>query len=99
MEFSLNCFSSLDNRLTDGGKVVSPMHRPHFTPQKLYFSASGTHFCQRLSTPQVHSAAGRIAYLRSSFLWPQNSLFIRHESLKLLSDTCPEGHQATAKLL
>jgi hypothetical protein len=24
----------LDNRLTDGGKVVSPTHRPHFTPQK-----------------------------------------------------------------
>jgi hypothetical protein len=22
----------LDNRLTDGGKVVSPMHRLHFTP-------------------------------------------------------------------
>jgi hypothetical protein len=26
----------LDNRLTDGGKVVSPTHRPHFTPQKHY---------------------------------------------------------------
>jgi hypothetical protein len=25
----------LDNRLTDGGKVVSPMHLPHFTPQKI----------------------------------------------------------------
>jgi hypothetical protein len=24
----------LDNRLTDGAKVVSPTHRPHFTPQK-----------------------------------------------------------------
>jgi hypothetical protein len=23
----------VDNRLTDGGKVVSRMHRPHFTPQ------------------------------------------------------------------
>jgi hypothetical protein len=33
------------NRLTDGGKVVSPTHRPHFTPQKHNFSASGTHFC------------------------------------------------------
>jgi hypothetical protein len=42
----------LDNRFRDGGKVVSPMHRPRFTPQKQYFSASGTHFCYRLSKPQ-----------------------------------------------
>jgi hypothetical protein len=35
----------LDNRLTDGGKVVSPMHRQSYTPQKHYFSASGTNFC------------------------------------------------------
>jgi hypothetical protein len=34
----------LDNRLTDGGKVVSLMHRPCSTPQKHYFSASGTNF-------------------------------------------------------
>jgi hypothetical protein len=34
----------LDNRLTDGSKVVSPKHRPHFTPQKHYFSACGIHF-------------------------------------------------------
>jgi hypothetical protein len=27
----------LDNRLIDGGKVVSPTHRPHFTPQKHFF--------------------------------------------------------------
>jgi hypothetical protein len=35
----------LDNRLTDGGKVVSLTHRPHSTPQKHYFSAFGTNFC------------------------------------------------------
>jgi hypothetical protein len=36
----------LDSRLTDGGEVVSPMHPPHFTPQKhYYFNVSGTHFC------------------------------------------------------
>jgi hypothetical protein len=29
----------LDNRLTDGGKVVSPTHRPRSTPHKHYFSA------------------------------------------------------------
>jgi hypothetical protein len=34
----------LDNRLTDGVKVVSLTHRPHFTPQK-HLSASGTLFC------------------------------------------------------
>jgi hypothetical protein len=31
----------LDNRLTDGGKVVSPKRRPPFTPGKI----SDTHFC------------------------------------------------------
>jgi hypothetical protein len=35
----------LDSRLTDGGKVVSPTHRPRSTPQKHYFSAFGPHFC------------------------------------------------------
>jgi hypothetical protein len=39
----------LDNRNTDGGKVVCLMHS---TPQKHYFSVSGTHFCYRLSKPQ-----------------------------------------------
>jgi hypothetical protein len=36
--------TQLDNLLTDGGTVISPMHRPRSTPQKL-FSASVTHFC------------------------------------------------------
>jgi hypothetical protein len=35
----------LDNRLTDGGKVVSPRHRSRSTSEKHYCSASGTHFC------------------------------------------------------
>jgi hypothetical protein len=35
----------IDNWLKDGGKVVSPTHRPHFTPQKYYCSASGINFC------------------------------------------------------
>jgi hypothetical protein len=43
----------LDNRLTDGGKVVSPTHLPKITPQKhYYFSVSGTHFCWMFSEPQ-----------------------------------------------
>jgi hypothetical protein len=41
--------TGLDNRLTDGGKVVSLTHKPHFTRQKHYFYVSGTHFCSRLS--------------------------------------------------
>jgi hypothetical protein len=31
----------LDNRLTDGGEVVSPMRRPPFIPRKIPI----THFC------------------------------------------------------
>jgi hypothetical protein len=38
--------------VTDDGEVVCTMHRPSSTPQKHYFSASGTHFCQWLSKPQ-----------------------------------------------
>jgi len=40
----------------DGGKVVSPTHRPPLPPG----NTPGTHFCQRLSRPQGHSAKGRI---------------------------------------
>jgi hypothetical protein len=37
----------LDNRLIDGGKVVSPTHQPRFTPQKHYyfFNVSSTNLC------------------------------------------------------
>jgi hypothetical protein len=42
----------LDNRLTDGGKVVSPTHRQRFIPQKHYMYASHTHFCWRLGKHQ-----------------------------------------------
>jgi rRNA maturation protein Nop10 len=39
-------YYALTENSTDDGKVVSPTHPPHFTPQKHYnFSASGTHFC------------------------------------------------------
>ena len=40
----------------DGGKVVSPTHRPPLPTG----NAPGTHFCQRLSRPQGHNAIGRI---------------------------------------
>jgi hypothetical protein len=44
--------AALDNRLTDSGEFVSPTQRQSSTPQKHYFSASGTHFCYSLSKPQ-----------------------------------------------
>jgi hypothetical protein len=40
----------------DSGKVVSLTHRPPLPPGNV----PGTHFCQRLSRPQGHSAIGRI---------------------------------------
>jgi hypothetical protein len=43
----------IDNPLADSGKVVSPMHQPRSTLQKHYFSATGTHFCQRFCKPQA----------------------------------------------
>jgi hypothetical protein len=42
-------YTGVDNRHTHGGEIVSPTHRQRSTPQKHYFSASGNHFCQRLS--------------------------------------------------
>jgi hypothetical protein len=35
----------LDSQLTDGSKVVSPVHRPRSSPQKHYFFAFCIHFC------------------------------------------------------
>jgi hypothetical protein len=46
----------LDNRLTDGGEILSFMWQPPFNPRNI----PGTHFCRRLSWPQGHSAAGMI---------------------------------------
>jgi hypothetical protein len=42
----------LDNRLTNGVKVVSPTHRPRSTTKKHYFFDFGTHFCYRPSKPE-----------------------------------------------
>jgi hypothetical protein len=46
----------------EGGKVVSPTHRPPLSPGNI----PGTHFCYRLSQPQGHSAAGRIMSMKNS---------------------------------
>jgi hypothetical protein len=45
-----------------GSRVVSPTHRPHLPPGNI----PGTHFCQRLSRAQDHSAAGRIMPKKNS---------------------------------
>ena len=46
----------------EGGKVVSPTHRPSLPPGNI----PGTHCCLRLSQPQGHSAAGRIMTMKNS---------------------------------
>jgi len=45
----------------EGGKVVSPTHRPPLPPGNI----PGTHSCWRLSQPQCHSAAGRIMSMKN----------------------------------
>jgi hypothetical protein len=49
---------SLDNRLTDGGKVVSLTRRQPFTPPPGRFLVHVS--VKRLSRPQGHSAPGKI---------------------------------------
>jgi hypothetical protein len=67
-----------DNRLTDGGKVVSPTHPPHFTPYKHYFCVSDTHFCYRLSKLQGlvrHEGSGKFKKITSSGIEPATFRF------------------------
>ena len=55
----------------DGGKVVSPTHRPPLPPG----NAPGTHFCYRLSRPHGHIAIGRITSMKNSndTIWNRTS--------------------------
>jgi hypothetical protein len=46
----------LDNRVTDGGEVVSLTRGLPIILRKI----SGTHFCQKLSRPQGYSTSGRV---------------------------------------
>jgi hypothetical protein len=55
-------FSDFMTRAQNGGKVVGLTHRPPLPPG----NTPGTHFCQRLSRPQGHSATGRIMSLKNS---------------------------------
>jgi len=47
----------------EGGKFVSPIHWPPLRPP---VNIPGTHFCQRLSQPQGHSATRRIMSMKNS---------------------------------
>jgi hypothetical protein len=63
----------LDNRFTDGGKVVSHTHRPRSTPQKQYVYFYGTDFCYRLSKSQDllrPEGLGKLKKFTSSVLEP-----------------------------
>ena len=53
------------------GEVVSLTHRPRLPPGNI----PGTHFCQRLSRPQGHSAIGRIMSMKNSndTIWNRTS--------------------------
>ena len=55
----------------DGGKVVSPTHRPPLPPGNI----PGTHFYYRLSQPEGHSAIGRIMSMKNSndAIWNRTS--------------------------
>jgi hypothetical protein len=46
----------LDSRLADGGKFVSPTHRPCSTPQKYYVYAPGIHLLETEKTPGPNAA-------------------------------------------
>jgi len=43
------------------GKLVNPKHRPALSPE----GNTDTHFCQRLSRTQYHSALGRIKSMKN----------------------------------
>jgi hypothetical protein len=52
-----------DNRLADGGEIVSLKRWPPFTPRKI----PRTHFCQSLNRPQAYNTAGSIMPTEKSF--------------------------------
>jgi len=54
-------FPDFTTTAQEGRKVVTLMHRPPLPPG----NTPGTHFCQRLSRPQVHSATERVMSLKN----------------------------------
>jgi hypothetical protein len=70
----------------DGGKFVSLTHRPPLPPGNV----PGTHFCQRLSRPQCHSATGRIMSMKNA----NDSIWNRNRDLPICSSVLsPLCHQ------
>jgi hypothetical protein len=66
----------LDSRLKDGGKFVSPMHQPHFTPQIHYCFYANQHlsqWCSQLLTKnpvhvQLHINCSHL-HINTAFLF------------------------------
>jgi hypothetical protein len=81
----------LDNRLTDGGKVVSPMHPPHFTPEKHYFYVSGTgvlNISQPYRPPKPVSGIALLYGDGVCFLWGTNWTVSTATSSQYLTVNC-----------
>jgi hypothetical protein len=92
----------LDNRLTDGGKAVSRTPRLLSTPRKHNFSASGTHFCQRLGIRTLHTERPGCAESSPSLRLPSQgrpavSQPACHCSKKLLGAGCEWSKRARAR--
>jgi hypothetical protein len=91
----------LDNRLTDGGKVVSPTHPSHSTPQKHYYLyVSDTHFCQRLSKPQCLMWPERLGTGKNCRQWIEKQppmIFPQHWPVHCVQ--CTNHHTAQYALL
>jgi hypothetical protein len=57
---------------------VAPLRRLHFSPEKHYFSASGTNFCYRLSKPQGLVQLEGLGNLKKIILLPRQELTPSH---------------------
>jgi hypothetical protein len=82
----------LDSGLTDSVKVVGPTHRQRSTLQKHYYSASGLHFCYRLSKPQGQVRPEGLGKLKNSF----TSSGLEPATFRLVAQCL--DHYATARL-
>ena len=78
----------------EGGKVVSLTHRPHLSPG----NSPGTHFCQRLSRPQGHSAIRMIMSMKipmtpsvMNVVLTLKLMYTRDLSKKKNKEQCGEG--------
>jgi hypothetical protein len=61
----------VDNWPTDGSDIIDLTCRLPFTPSKI----PGTHFCERLSPPLEHRAAGRNNFImQNHFVTKQDTL-------------------------